>query len=435
MSAADDLGAFIDASPTSWHAAATTAHLLDDAGFTALDPQSDWSSAQVAAPAYVRREGALVAWGATGAAPAQPLRLVGAHTDSPGLRLRPHADRSSAGWRQFGVEVYGGALVNSWLDRDLRIAGRLAVRTSGGGVGTASHLVDSGVGVARVPQLAIHLDRDVISHGLLLDPQRDLSPVWGLGDAGSGDAVEYLAGLAGVRSDDVIAVDVALVDAQHSARLGEHGELLAAARLDDLCCVWAGTRALIDVTASTGSDPTATGHVNVLTLHDHEEVGSTTSTGAAGTWTAQILERRALALGGSRSDFLRSLSSSLLASADMAHATHPNRPERHEPDHHIRAGGGVVIKTNVNARYATASPGAAAFALACADAGVTVQQYSHRGDLPCGSTIGPLAAAGLAVETVDIGAPMLSMHSARELMATADVDLLLAGLRGWYATR
>ncbi len=426
---ASELGAFIDASPTSWHAAARVAALLDDAGFTALDPSAEWSAEQVGAPAYVLREGALVAWGSAGGA-ATPLRLIGAHTDSPGLRLRPHPDRSVAGWRQLGVEVYGGALVNSWLDRDLRVAGRLAVRTSGGrSVHTAEVLVDGEVGVARVPQLAIHLDREVNTRGLLLDPQRDLTPVWGLGDASTGDAIAYLAALAGVDAADVVAWDVAFVDAQPSAVLGAHGELLAAARLDDLCCVWAGTRALIDHAVEV---PTA-GQVAVLALHDHEEVGSTTSTGAAGTWTAQVLERRELALGGTRADFLRSLSSSLLASADMAHATHPNRPERHEPDHHIRAGGGVVVKTNVNARYATASPGAAAFTLACGAAGVPVQQYSHRGDLPCGSTIGPIASAGLAVETVDIGAPMLSMHSARELMACADVEFLVDALTGWYA--
>jgi len=427
--ASAELGTFIDASPTSLHAAAQVAARLDDAGFTALDPIVEWSAAQAAAPAYVLREGALVAWGVADDA-GTPLRLIGAHTDSPGLRLRPRADRSVAGWRQLGVEVYGGALVNSWLDRDLRLAGRLAIRESStAGVRTTAHLVDTQVAVARVPQLAIHLDREVNTRGLLLDPQRDLSPVWGLGDT-PGDVIAHLAGRAGVDVGDVVAWDVALVDAQPSACLGERGELLAAARLDDLCCVWAGTRALID----SAANPVSTGAVAVLALHDHEEVGSTTSTGAAGTWTAQVLERRELALGGTRVDFLRSLSSSLLASADMAHATHPNRRERHEPDHHIRAGGGVVIKTNVNARYATASPGAAAFALACDAASVPVQQYSHRGDLPCGSTIGPIAAAGLAVETVDIGAPMLSMHSARELMACSDVDLLVGALRGWYTT-
>lgn len=428
MSTAEDLGAFIDRSPTPFHAVGTAAELFSAAGFTALDPTEDWGPAAAGA-AFVVRDGSLVAWGPS-SAPSGPMRIIGAHTDSPNLRVRPRPDTGAAGWRQVGVEVYGGALLNSWLDRDLGLAGRVAVRVGGPSGATVEHRAfRTDRPVLRVPQLAIHLDRGV-NEGLALNPQQHLTPVWGLGDPHEGDVAAWLGSLVGAEAGDVLAWDAACFDVQASARLGVDEELLAAPRLDNLCSSWGAVAALAEV-ANRAEPPE---HVPVAVLYDHEEVGSTTATGAAGAWLAQVLERRTLALGGTRSDLLRTLAGSVLLSADMAHATHPNYPERHEPRHRVLAGGGPVIKHNANARYATDSRGAALFRLACEAAEVPVQDYSHRGDLPCGSTIGPLAAAGLAVDTVDVGMGMLSMHSARELMAAADVGLQHRAFTAWFST-
>lgn len=422
---AADLIGFLDAAPSPYHAVRAAAGRLDAAGFTALDPAADWGL-EALSPSYVIRDGSLVAWAGGDDAAVTPMRLVGAHTDSPGLRIRPHPDRAVAGFRQLTVEVYGGALANSWLDRDLGLAGRVAVRVPGGDAIT-HHLLRSPA-VMRVPQLAIHLDREVSTSGLVLNPQLHMNPVWGLGDAGPGDFRTWLADQVGADPLDVLGWDVMAFDVQPSAVIGVDRELLAAPRLDDLACCWAAIRALV----SDGGVERRSGPVAVVVLNDHEEVGSTTATGADGAWLEQVLERRTVAIGGNRTDLLRALASSMAVSADMAHATHPNYPERHEPGHWIRAGAGPVIKHNANARYATDARGTAAFRSVCTAAGVAVQDYSNRGDLPCGSTIGPLTAARLALDTVDVGMPMLSMHSARELMATADLAPMLAALTAWF---
>jgi aspartyl aminopeptidase len=416
----EDLANFIDASPTPFHAAHNAAARLVDAGFEVFDP----TTATEPGARLVVRDGALIAW-VDGDAPIGPMRFIGAHTDSPNLRIRPRPDTGAAGFRQLGVEVYGGALLNSWLDRDLGLAGRVAVRTDSGGVEAV--LFRSDQPLLRVPQLAIHLDREIHERGLQLDRQQHLTPVWGLGQPAEGDFRRWLAGLVDVDAERILGWDAACFDHQPSAVLGADGDLLAAPRLDDLCCTFGAIEALI-AARWAGNGPVA------VALVDHEEVGSTSSTGADSAWVASVLERRALALGADRAVALSSMDGSLMLSADMAHATHPNHAQRHEPNHWIRAGGGPVIKHNVNQRYATSSLGAAAFRLACEQAAVPVQDYSHRGDLPCGSTIGPLTSARLGVDVVDIGVPQLSMHSARELMAVDDVAAMVAAFTSWFAT-
>lgn len=418
MDVVDDLAGFIDASPSPFHAVHNAAARLADAGFAVFDP----AGADQPGDRFVVRDGALVAW-VDGGEPLAPMRLIGAHTDSPVLRIRPRPDTGAAGFRQLGVEVYGGALVNSWLDRDLGLAGRVAVSTADGSV--SSVLFRSDVPLLRVPQLAIHLDRDVNERGLLLDRQQHLTPVWGLGAPEEGDFREWLAEQVGHPVASVLGWDAVCFDTQPSAVLGRGRDLFAAPRLDDLCCCFAAIESLIAAKWS-GAGPVA------VVLVDHEEVGSTSSTGAESAWVASVFEQRTLALGAGRAEMLGQLGASTMLSADMAHATHPNHTQRHEPKHWIRSGGGPVLKHNANQRYATSSIGAAAFRLACDAAGVPVQDYSHRGDLPCGSTIGPIAGARLGVEVVDVGLPQLSMHSARELMATEDVALGVSSFSSWF---
>jgi aspartyl aminopeptidase len=368
----------------------------------------------------VRRGGAVIAWSApVDATPATPLVLVGAHTDSPNLRIKARPDVGAAGWRQLGVEVYGGALVNSWLDRDLGLSGRVVVR-DGDGQATRLLLVDRPL--LRVAQLAIHLDRDITTDGLQLDRQRHLTPIWGVGDVAEGDFTAFVAHELGVDADDVLSWDLMTHDVTPSSLLGRDDELLAGPRLDNLCSVLCGLLALLRADEREG------GPVRVLVAFDHEEIGSTTATGAGGPELRRIIERLVTSAGGTRDDLHRALAGSYVVSADMAHATHPNWPERHEPHHHVHVNAGPVVKINANQRYASDAETIARFELACERAGAPVQRYVHRNDLPCGSTIGPITAANLGVPVVDVGIAQLSMHSARELIGAHDPEPMVAAL-------
>lgn len=417
----DDLLAYLDASPTPYHAAAEGARRLARDGSQPLVPSARWS--EVPDRGHLLADGALVAWALPpGGPPAPRLRIVGAHTDSPGLRVKPRPDTGTAGWRQLGVEVYGGALVNSWLDRDLGLAGRVAV-TGPGGVQTRLLRIDEPL--LRIPQLAIHLDREVIAKGLKLDRQRHLAPVWDVGPPDPDGFLRFVAEHLEVGPESVRGWDLMAHDLSPASRAGRHGVLVSSGRLDDLCACWAGLVALAGTApeADTGA---------VLVLFDHEEVGSGSTRGAGGPLLGGALERLVLARGGDRSDLLASLADSALASADMAHATHPNYADRHEPGHPIAIDGGPVVKLNANQRYATEPATQAAFELACDAAGVPVQHFVGHNEVPCGSTIGPLSAASLGVPTVDVGVAQLAMHSARELCGSEDPPRLAAALTAWF---
>jgi len=423
-----DLLAFLDASPTPYHAAAEAARRAAEAGSVAVGLTDDWSAPPP--QGHVLADGALIAWRLPAAGPPAPrLRLVGAHTDSPGLRIKPQPDTGAAGWRQVGVEVYGGALVNSWLDRDLGLAGRVAV-TGEGGRGVETHLLRIDRPLLRVPQLAIHLDRDVTANGLKLDRQRHLTPVWDLGAPQVDGFRDTVAAELGVHPHAVRGWDVMVHDLVPPALVGARGSLVSSGRLDDLCCCWAGLRALAATEVDSAEEPVGA----VLALFDHEEVGSTSTRGAAGPLLADVLERLVTARGGTRDDLLRCLPRSALASADMAHATHPNYPERHEPGHWIAVDGGPVIKINANQRYATEAATQGAFEMACERAGVPVQHFVGHNEMPCGSTIGPISASGLGLPTVDVGVAQLAMHSARELCGAEDPVRMVAALTEWFAS-
>jgi aspartyl aminopeptidase len=374
----------------------------------------------------VRRGGSIVAW-ATAAhhAPTTPFRIVGAHTDSPNLRVKPHADAGRVGYRQLAVEVYGGALLDTWLDRDLGLSGRVVVRD---GAGAAERLLRIDRPLLRIPHLAIHLDPDITDKGLHLNPQQHLSPVWGLGDPTPGGFSAFVAGELGVGAGDILAWDLMTHDLAPGTLAGVDEELISSPRLDNLCSAWAGLRALLAVTAGDGPPD-----IPVLVLFDHEEIGSTSDRGAASNLLPAVVERISAGLGGAREDLLRALAGSLCASADMAHATHPNYADRHEPGHQIALNGGPVLKVNSNLRYATDGASGAAFVLACEQAGVPYQRYAHRSDLRCGSTIGPITAAELGIATFDVGAPQLAMHSSRELGGAEDPALYTAALAGFLA--
>ncbi|HEX7462494.1 MAG TPA: M18 family aminopeptidase [Dermatophilaceae bacterium] len=445
-SMARGLCAYVDASPSPFHACAQAAQRLEAAGFSLLAETDVFPTG--AGRHYLARGGSLVAWSTeTATGPATSFRVVGAHTDSPNLRIKPQPDLTRAGWQLLGVEVYGGPLFNSWLDRDLGLSGRVAVR---GAHGTETRLVNIDEPVLRVVQLAPHLDRGA-NEGLTLNPQQHLTPLWGVSTE-PGDFRGYIGAAVGVDGADVLSWDVMAHDLQPSRLIGRDLDLIAAPRLDNLATSYAGVQALIDVvgppdvsgagSGSAAASALASPHrsasasrpaIPVLVLFDHEEVGSQSERGAMSTLLPTVLERIVISAGGGREEFHRALAGTIVASADMAHATHPNYPEKHEPQHQIAINGGPVLKTNVKLRYATDSVGSAAFITACEQADVPLQHFVSRNDLPCGSTVGPMTAALTGATTVDCGAPMLSMHSARELCGAKDPAMYAGALVAFLA--
>lgn len=413
----DGLRAFLDASPSPYHAVATAADALSGAGFRELDPLAAWPAT---AAGFVRRGGALVAWNAAGGlGPVSGFRIVGAHTDSPGLRVKPNADVGGFNFRQLAVEVYGGALLNSWLDRDLGLAG-IVVLADG-----SDRLVRVDDAIARVPQLAIHLDREVNDRGVQLDKQVHLQPVWGTGTAAAGDFRAFLAERLGVSPAAIAGWELQLFDVMPSALLGADRSLLASGRLDNQLSCWAALAAMVAAASSS--------QTSVVALFDHEEVGSSSTTGAAGPLLEHVLDRLVLAAGGAGEDRYRAYAASSCISADNAHAVHPNYPERHEPGHRPIVNMGPALKINANQRYATSASTAARFQRACEAARVPMQTFVSRNTMPCGSTIGPITATRLGIDTVDVGVPQLSMHSARELCGVEDPVSMTGALAAYFS--
>lgn len=398
-----DFSDLVVGSPTSYHAAESVAARLVAAGFTRVGDADDWSGAAPHGRVLVR-DGAVIAWRTPETVTnTTPDRVVVAHTDSPGFRLKPAPSTERSGWCSLNAEIYGGPLVNSWLDRDLRLAGRLVLADG------SSRLVATEA-VARIPQLAIHLDRRVNADGLKLDQQQHTHAVLGLAE--DADPMQYLAESAGVAADDIRGFDIFFVDSQAPARIGSRGELIASGRMDNLASVWAGSRALIESQPTDG--------IAVLAAFDHEEVGSSTRTGAAGPLLGELLER--IQPDANVNERGASRAASWVVSSDVGHAVHPNYPERHDDAVRPIAGKGPIIKVNASQRYVTDGAGEALWRQCSEAAGVPVQWFVSNNTMPCGSTVGPFIATRFGIRTVDVGIPILSMHSARELAVLEDLD-------------
>lgn len=417
-SPARDLLDFINAAPTPYHAVAEVEVRLLRAGFRRFDESESWH-VEANSRGFLVRDGSVIAFVA-GSSPASRagFRIIGAHTDSPNLRLKPRPALDSVGFRQLAVEVYGGVLLSTWLDRDLGLGGRVSLADGR----QARVRLDSAI--CRIPNLAIHLNREVNKEGLALNPQLHLSPVLGLESAGAKSVFDLLAGacasagVSGVRATDIVAFDLCLFDLQPGTVGGDENEFLFSARLDNLASCHAACEALL----AASSDAAAT---RVIALYDHEEVGSQSATGARSQFLESVLERLANSGDSARDASARAHSQSLLISADMAHAVHPNYADKHDRQHRPLLGGGPVLKVNSNQSYATDGPGAAEFVRACRAIDLEPQHFVARNDMPCGSTIGPITAARLGIRTVDVGNPMLSMHSCREMAAAGDVEPMI----------
>lgn len=419
LSHADDLADFIAASPSSYHAAAELARRLEAVGFTRVNEEDPWPS-QPGGRYVVVRDGAAIAWVVpTDAAATTPVQIFGAHTDSPGFKLKPQPTTGTRGWLQAAVEVYGGPLLNSWLDRELRLAGRLALADG------RVVLADTGA-LLRLPQLAIHLDRSANS-GLALDKQVETQPVWGLGDPSQADILAELARSADVAASDIRGYDVVIADTARGAVFGKDDAFFAAGRLDDLASVHAG------VVALETYDPAVGAPIAVLAAFDHEELGSASRSGAAGPFLEDVLERVYAELGADSSARRQAYASSWCLSSDVGHSVHPNYVAKHDPVVQPVLGSGPILKLNANQRYATDAVGTASWRAWCERAGVHTQEFVSNNAVPCGSTIGPITATRLGIRTVDVGIPILSMHSARELAGVSDLHDLTRTAQAFFA--
>jgi aspartyl aminopeptidase len=418
----ENLLAFLQASPTPFHAVASLAALLARHGFSELDEAEAWTLAPGGRYFVCRNGSTLIAF-VHGSEPAEAtgLRIVGAHTDSPCLKLKPCPELRRHGYLQLGVQVYGGALLNPWFDRDLSLAGRLSYATAAG-VGHA--LVDFMDPIAVIPSLAIHLDREV-NRGREVNAQNHLPAVLALAAGETRDFAAILLARLLVQhphcgAERVLDHELAFYDVQPPALVGLHREFIAGARLDNLLSCYAGAMAL----AEGGGAASA-----VLVCSDHEEVGSVSAAGACGPMLEAVLAR----LLPERERRERALARSLLISADNAHGVHPNFADKHDASHGPMLNAGPVIKLNANQRYATSSETAALFRWLCDLEQVPVQAFAVRSDMACGSTIGPLTAANIGIRTVDVGVPTFAMHSPRELAGAEDLHRLARVLARFYA--
>lgn len=421
MADVDELMAFLKEAVTPFHAVSAMESRLTAAGFREVT-QFDGQDMEPGQGYFLTRQGSsLVALRTGEGSPKEGLRLVGAHTDSPNLSIKPNPVKGRDGCVQLGVDVYGGALLNPWFDRDLAMAGRVTVLTADECL--ESVLFDSMRPVAIVPSLAIHLDREA-NNQRTVNPQKDVVPVVMLGDPAAFDLKKWLVKQLAERDprwqgSRVMDYELSLYDTQAPGLVGIDNALIASARLDNLLSCYAGLSALIDADDAQWS---------MLVATDHEEVGSASTVGAQGPMLMDALS--GLVSEAQQNSRLRL--QSWMLSVDNAHAVHPNYADRHDEQHGPKLGQGPVIKVNRNQRYATNADGAARLRLLAERAGVDIQSFVMRADLACGSTIGPITATETGIPTTDLGVPTLAMHSIRELASAADLPQLTALLRAFY---
>ena len=418
----DGLLDFLRRSPTPFHAVANMATQLEAHGFQRLRESDRWDLRPEGRYYTVRNGSSLVAFWLPGDVVTDGIRMIGAHTDSPCLKIKPEPDITAHDYLQLGVEVYGGVLLNPWFDRDLSIAGRLTY-VDGNGMLT-NVLIDFERPVAVIPSLAIHLDREA-NQNRTVNAQNDLPAIVAVKNSKSFRSFlldRLKTQYPDSDADEVSDYELSLYDFQPATRVGMENEFVASARLDNLASCYIGLRSLLD---ESWDRP------GLLICNDHEEVGSVSSIGAQGTFLKSVVER----ISGTRETFVRVIDRSILISVDNAHGVHPNFADRHDKNHGPVMNGGPVIKINANQRYASNSETSGAFRHVCKQLEVPLQTFVMRSDMACGSTIGPLTASEIGVRTLDIGIPQFAMHSIRELCGAEDIRHLYRALRGFLNTR
>lgn len=424
-----DLLNFIDASPSPWHVIASLEQCLQNFDFQRLDEREPWSL-NAGGRYYVVRDDSSIIVFVAGAKdlPETGYKIIGAHTDSPGLRIKPNPLLNSDKLLRLAVEVYGGPILATFSDRDLSLAGRVAYRNDDGNI--ASRLLRFDQALLRLPNLAIHMNRTVNEDGLKLNKQTELPLLLASASERQLPADRFLALLSentSLEAEQILSWELNVYDTQKGAFWGEEQAFYADSQLDNLASCHAGLTALLDESALDS------GNTLVCAFFDHEEIGSESCKGAAGSFLPDVLQRIGLAMGLDAQDYQRALANSLMVSADMAHAYQPNFPNAYEPEHKITVNQGPVIKINANHRYASSCLSEARFIDCCQQAEVPFQKYAHRGDLPCGSTIGPIASAKLGIPTVDVGNPLWAMHSARESAGVLDHGYMIKALNQFFS--
>ncbi len=406
---------FAEQAPTAFHAAAAFRDMLREAGFSELKESDPWIVDAGGKYYVMRNDSAVIAFEVpeTGFT---SFRIAAAHGDSPTFKLKENFEDCGENYVRLNVEKYGGMIMSTWLDRPLSVAGRLAVR-EGDGVGV--RLVSLDRDAVLIPNMPIHFNRD-INDGYKYDPQTDLLPLYGDGDA-KGGLMEEVARAAGVRREDILGHDLFLCSRERASIWGAEDAFFSCARIDDLECAWAAVTAL---TESTARDA-----VNVCAVFDNEEVGSGTRQGADSSFLYDTLTRTGFALGASDWEIRAAIAGSFMVSADNAHAVHPNHPEKYDRQNRTYMNKGIVIKHNANQKYTTDAVSSARFTLICERAGVPVQHFINRSDLPGGSTLGNISNTHVSMDTVDIGLAQLAMHSAYETAGTKDLEYLLKALK------
>ena len=426
-----DLLTFIDASPSPWHAVAAIETALKAFQFVRLDETNKWSL-QPGGRYYVVRDDSSMVFFVLGhkALVESGFKIVGAHTDSPGFRIRPNAATVNAGGiARLGVEIYGGPILATFTDRDLSLAGRVCYIDEQDNL--AHKRVRFDRPLVRLPNLAIHMNRGVNDEGLKLHKQNELPLLFAQLTDEQLPQPYFLALLeqaAGIDAERLLSWDLAVYDTQKGTFWGANDEFYANSQIDNLASCHAGLQALLDDTVLNNTESTL-----VCAFFDHEEIGSESHVGAAGSFLTDILQRISMAMSSEREDFARALARSFLISADMAHAYQPNFPSAYDADHKVFVNKGPVIKSNASRRYSSESISTAQFIRWCEEAGIPYQRYSHRSDLPCGSTIGPIASAKLGIRSVDVGCPMWAMHSIRESAGVQDHAYMIKVLRQFFS--
>ena len=414
MKHVDGLFEFIKNSPSAYHAVNTVKKMLDNEGYTELYESERWKLA-IGGKYYVIRNGTSIIAFRT-VKDARGFMISASHSDCPSFRVKVTPETIGA-YTRLEVEKYGGMIYYTWLDRPLSVAGRVVVKTA---QGVESRLVDLDTDLATIPSLAIHLNRGV-NDGAKFNPAKDLLPLYA-SKGEKGDLIASVADELCIRSEDVLSHDLFLYNRDAGKRIGKDGEFILCPRLDDLGCVYTSTVAFLSA-RETQSLP-------VLAVFDNEEVGSETKQGAASTFLRDTLMR----ICGGETSLSVALENSFMLSADNAHAKHPSSPEMSDPDNAPMLNGGVVIKYNANQRYTTDGLSDALFRTVCDRAGVTVQTYCNRADLPGGSTLGSISNTRVSVPTVDIGLPQLAMHSANETAGAHDIDSMISAITEFYST-
>jgi aspartyl aminopeptidase len=419
---------YIDASPSPWHAVATAQKQLHDAGYKLLDERETWKLKPGGRYVVARDDAALIAFVVGKSTAEAGFRIVGAHTDSPCLRVKTQGASVAGGYLRLATEVYGSPILATYTDRDLLLAGRVIVRDTKAPDGLRTVLVRLDDALVRLPNLPIHMNRTVNDDGLKVHKHTGLTLLLAAIGADQNAAkvfADFLADAAAVAPSDVLGFDLCAVDGQPGAFFGQNKEFIAVRALDNLASCHAAMLALTDVAVAQ--------HTSMIALFDHEEVGSESRTGAAGTFMQEVMARILARKNAEVDTMARAVANSWHLSADMAHAHHPSHPECYDPLHALKVNAGVALKINASQRYATNASGEAFVAELARKAGVNLQKYVHRADLACGSTIGPISAARLGLRTVDIGAPMWAMHSCRESAGALDQEPYIKLMQQFFA--